>query len=126
VVEPPDHLEILTAGQNLVDRGELACEADLAADTERIGGDVAAEHNRTTRLRHEQRRERAHERRLAGAVRAQQREHVAPGRDQIEAVERDDLAARKMRTAEVTNAPLALRVRFGAQTVAAPPYRSRS
>jgi hypothetical protein len=44
VVEHAHHLQVLAPGEDLVDRRELAGQADLPAHAERVGDDVPAEH----------------------------------------------------------------------------------
>jgi hypothetical protein len=71
-------LEVLPAGQAPVEAA-LAAEddPDLRAHEPRPGDDVVAEHRRATGRWHEHGREDLHERRLAGAVRAEQPVHFA-------------------------------------------------
>ena len=71
-VEPADHLEVLAAGERGVDRGELPGQADQRAHARRVAQDVAAEHPRAAGIGPQQRGEHAHERGLAGAVRAEE------------------------------------------------------
>ena len=80
VVEPADHLEVLEAGQVLVDGGVLAGEPDALADLRGLADDVEARDARRAAVRREQRRQDPDRGRLAGAVRAEQPED-GPGLD---------------------------------------------
>ena len=94
VVEAPDHLEVLEAGEVLVDRGVLAGEPDARAQRRRLLDDVEARDARAARVGLEQRGEDAHGGRLAGAVGAEQAEDGALARLQVDPVERDDVPVR--------------------------------
>ena len=72
VVEPPDHLEVLEAGQILVDGGVLAGEPDLLANAGASRTTSKPTTPRRPGIRSQQRREDADRRRLAGSVRAEQ------------------------------------------------------
>src|SRR5205085_2871400 len=74
VVQPPDHLEVLEAGEVLVHGGGLPCEADHVAEPLRILHDVVARNRRSAAIGTEQRGQDPHGRRLAGSVRAEQAE----------------------------------------------------
>ena len=85
--EPAEEDEILVAGQVLVDRGELPGEADPAAHRVGIGDHVEPEHAGAAAVGLEQRREHAHDRGLAGAVRAQEPVDRAAADDEVDAVD---------------------------------------
>ena len=91
-VQPPDHLQVLAPGELLIHGGELAREADAAADRKRRRDDVVAEHARAAGGRWQQRGQDAHERRLAGAVGPEQPEHGARRDREVEAVQGDHVA----------------------------------
>ena len=74
VAQPGDQHQVLPAGEHLVDRGELAGQADRLAHVAGIRGDVEAVDRGGARVGLQQRREDPHQRGLAGAVRAEQRE----------------------------------------------------
>jgi hypothetical protein len=80
--------EVLTAGQVLVDRGELPGQADPSADAMGLADDVVAEHDGATGIGTEQRREEPHHRRLAGAVGPEQAVDAATTDAEIDAPER--------------------------------------
>jgi hypothetical protein len=69
--QPAEQDQVLAAGEVLVDRRELAGEADEPADVIRLCDDVLAEHARGPAVRAQQRREDPDRRGLAGAVRSQ-------------------------------------------------------
>ena len=78
VVEAADHLEVLEAGQVLVDGRVLAGQADAGAQRSRLldgveSGDAGGRRRRLSRVVED-----AHRGRLAGAVRAEQSEHASP------------------------------------------------
>src|SRR5262245_66482777 len=77
VVEPPDHLEVLEAGEVLVDRRVLACEPYLRAERIRVAHNVEPGHPRLPRIGLEQRRQDPDGGGLAGPVRAEQAEDAA-------------------------------------------------
>lgn len=72
LVELTDHLQVLTAGQILVDRGELAGEPDRAADVVGSLQYVDARHDRPAAVRPEQSRQDTYGGRLAGPVGAEE------------------------------------------------------
>ena len=76
-VQLPHHLEVLAPRERLVDRCVLACEAEQPSRVLRSRDDVDAVDARRARVGDQQRREHADDRRLAGAVRAEQPEHGA-------------------------------------------------
>src|SRR6185369_3508055 len=87
-----DHLEVLEAGQVLVDRGALPGETDAVAELLGVLHDVEAVDLGFTRSRQQQRGEDADARGLAGAVGSQQSSD-RPGIDlEIDALQRLDLA----------------------------------
>ena len=88
VVQAPDHLEVLQAGQVLVDRGVLSGEPDDVPQLLRVTDDVVSRHGGVTRVRVEEGREDPHNRGLARAVRPEQSEHRARLDVQVHTVER--------------------------------------
>ncbi len=68
VVEPADHLEVLEAGQVLVDGGVLPGKTDVLADAGRIADDVEADDARRALVRSQQCCEDSNCRGFAGAV----------------------------------------------------------
>ena len=74
VEESPEHLEVLTPGQQLVDGSELAGQSDLLADGRRLLCDVVAEDLGSARIRRDERGKDPDEGGLARAVRAEQPE----------------------------------------------------
>jgi hypothetical protein len=87
-VQPPDHLQVLLAGQVLVDRGVLTGEPDGRADLAGLADHVQADDLGPPRVRRQQRAEDAHDRRLAGAVGPEQAQHGALGDGEVDPVER--------------------------------------
>ena len=83
-IQPPEQVQVLAAGDVLVDRGQLAGEADVPADLVGIAHDVVAEHPRAAAVRAQQRREHLDDRGLAGAVGAQHRQHLAGAHGQVD------------------------------------------
>ena len=79
--------QVLAAGQVLVDRRELAGEADEAAHGVGLGDDVVAEHAGAAGVRAQQRGEHADRRRLAGAVGAEHAVDGAGGDREVDAVD---------------------------------------
>ena len=92
MVEAPDHLEVLEAGEVLVDGGVLACETDPLAHALRLGDDVEPEHARRAAVGMEQRRQDPDGGGLAGAVRPEQPEDGARIDGQIDVAQRMDVA----------------------------------
>ena len=92
VVEPPDHLEVLEAGEVLVDRRVLPGQADAGAQQRRVTHDVEPADLGAPAVGHEQGGQDADARGLAGAVGAEQPEHGAVWDRQVDAVERQHLA----------------------------------
>src|SRR5207253_207363 len=92
VVEPPDHLEVLEAGQVLVDGGVLAGEPDSLAHLWGVAHHVEARDARGAVFGQQQGRQDANGRRLAGAVRAEQPEDTARLDAEIDAAKRVDVA----------------------------------
>ena len=66
--QPAEQDEVLAAGEVLVDRGELAGQADERPHLVGLGDDVVAQHPRAAGVRPQQRGEHADRRRLAGTV----------------------------------------------------------
>ena len=94
VVEAAHHLEVLLAGQVLVDGRVLAGQPDVRAQPGRIPHHVEARDLRRAAVGRQQRREDAHRGRLAGAVGTEQSQHRARGRAQVDAAQRLDVAVR--------------------------------
>jgi len=92
VVQPADHLEVLEAGQVLVDGRVLAREADVRAQPRGFADDVEPRDAGRARVGPEQRREDADARRLAGAVRAEKPEDASGLDAQVDVAERLDVA----------------------------------
>jgi hypothetical protein len=86
--QPPEHLEVLTAGQQLVHRRELTGQREQLAHARRLGHHVVAEQLGPPCIRFEQRHQDADERCLAGAVRAEQTEHLTLRNLEVDAGER--------------------------------------
>ena len=80
-----DQHEVLTAGEHLVDGGELAGQADRLAHVARVRGDVEAVDRRGARVGLQQRRQDADQCGLARPVRAEQGEDAAPGHLEVDA-----------------------------------------
>ena len=93
LVEASEHPEVLAAGEVLVDGCVLAGEPDQAPHCLGLTRDVEPRDGRPAGVGTEQRRENAHGRGLARAVRAEQPEHRAFPHLEIDAVERPHLAA---------------------------------
>jgi len=77
MVEEPDELEVLPAGQQFIDGRELAGQTDHRPQPARVVDDVAARHVRPAAVGLQQGGQNSHQRRLARAVGSQQREHLA-------------------------------------------------
>jgi hypothetical protein len=92
VVEAPDHLEVLEAGQVLVNGGVLSGEADVRAQSGALVEDVEAGDAGRAVVGTEERREDAHGRRLAGAVRPQEPEDGPAVDAEVDAAQRVDVA----------------------------------
>ena len=88
---PLEH-QVLAARAELVDAGVLRDVADRAADGARLAQHVVAADRRRARVGMRQRHEHAHGRRLAGAVRAEQPEHLALAHAERDAVQCLDVA----------------------------------
>jgi hypothetical protein len=87
LVEEPHELEVLPAREQLIDRGELPRQTDPRTQARCVGNHVAAGHPRASAVRAQQRDEDAHEGCLAGAVWAQQSQHLALIHEQVEVSE---------------------------------------
>ena len=90
VVELPDHLEVLEAGQVLVDGRVLAGEPDLGPQRGRVAHDVEAGDARAARVGLEQGGEDPHRGGLAGPVGAEQAEDAARTSREVHAAEGAD------------------------------------
>ena len=87
VVEVPDHLEVLAAGQVLVDGGVLAGQSDQAPDQAGLFGHVMSEHPGPPAVGPEDGGQNPHRGGLPGAVGSEQTEHGAFGDGEAHAVE---------------------------------------
>ena len=85
-------VEVLVHGEVVVERELLAHVADALADLLALGRHVEPEHRRAARRRREQAAEDADQRRLAGAVRAEQAVDAARVHLEVHAVERGEVA----------------------------------
>ena len=92
MVEAADHLQVLEAGQVLVDGRVLAREPDVLANLGRVADDVEARDPRRALVGVEQRGQDPDRGRLAGAVRAEQPEDAARLDAQIDAAKGLDVA----------------------------------
>ena len=94
VVQIGHQAEVLFAGEQRVNGRKLTCDADRRSHAVRIGSGVEACYPHLTGVGRDQRGEDPHDRRLAGAVRAEQREDGARRNGEIDAVERHRLLER--------------------------------
>ena len=101
MVEVGHQAQVLLARELAVDRRDLAGEADQAADRVGLAHDVEARDPDLAGVGGDQRREDVDDRRLAGPVRAEQREHRALGDVEVDAVEDDLLAERLAEAADL-------------------------
>ena len=85
--QPPEHLQVLAGGQDLVHSGVLTRQTDTAAHLAGLARHVMASDAGTAAVEPDQGAQDAHGRRLARAVRAEQTEDGAAGHRQIEAVQ---------------------------------------
>jgi hypothetical protein len=92
VVQAADHLEVLEAGQVLVDGGVLAREPDVPADLRRLAHDVEAGDPRGALVRPEERREDPDRGRLPGAVGPEEAEDHPSLDPEVDAPKRLDVA----------------------------------
>jgi hypothetical protein len=88
VVQPPDELEVLPAGELLLNGRRLAGQADRAAHRGRRADDVVAVHQGPSGVRQQQRGHDAHGGRLARAVRPEEAEHRPVRNGQVDAAQR--------------------------------------
>ena len=86
-VEPADHLEVLAAGQQLIEGGVLAGQADAAADLVRVLEDIEPGDLGAAGIGFGEGREDADERGFAGAVGAEHAEDLAFGHGDADAAE---------------------------------------
>ena len=93
-VQAADQLEVLAAGQQLVERRGLAGEAEQTAGGRRLPAHVYATDAHCAAVRDEQRGENPHQGRLAGAVRSQKTKDLALADPERHPVERPSLAER--------------------------------
>jgi hypothetical protein len=92
-IEPADHLDVLPAGEVVVNGGGLARQADPGAHARRVGAHVDAGDAGGARVRCQQGGEDPDESGLAGAVGAQQGMDGPGPHGQAQLVQRTDLAA---------------------------------
>ena len=92
VVEAPDHVQVLPAGEVLVDRGVLTSQPDHPAYVVGVAGHVDARHGRPAGGGLEQGGEDADGGGLAGAVGPEQAVHGAVGDGEVDAVDGLDVA----------------------------------
>jgi hypothetical protein len=92
--QPAEQDQVLAAGQVLVDRGELAGQADQRPDGVRLLDDVVAEHAGRAGVGPDQRREDADGGGLACAVRAQHAVDRSRPDGEVDPVDRARLAER--------------------------------
>jgi hypothetical protein len=85
-------LQVLLAGQQLVQRGELAGDPDRSAQLVGVRAQVVAGQSQVAGVGGEQNRQDPHDCRLAGAVRPEQREDRAFGDRDVDVVEHQRLA----------------------------------
>jgi len=85
--QPAEQDEVLPGGQVVVDRGELAGQADEPAHGVGLGHDVVPEHPRAARVGTQERGEHPDRRRLAGAVGPEHAVHGAALDGQVDAVD---------------------------------------
>ena len=90
--EPRGEEEVLLDGQQPVHAGLLEQQPQAAADRRLVGDDVVAEDARRAARGREQGGQQQHRRGLAGAVGAEQADQAGPRHDEVERVERPDLA----------------------------------
>src|SRR5262249_48640747 len=84
VVPEPDELEVLAAGEKLVDGGVLSREPNHRAERGGVGDDVVARYSSATSIWPEECRQDPDERRLPRTVRAEQRQHFALGDEEVD------------------------------------------
>jgi hypothetical protein len=94
VIQAPDELEVLAAGQLLLDRSRLAGQSDRAADRSRLAHHISSVHQRAALVRQQQRRQDAHRGGLARAVRAKDAENRSAWHDQVDPAQRVHVAER--------------------------------
>jgi hypothetical protein len=94
VVQVRHQQQVLLAGEQLVDRGELAGDADHLADRVGLPGQVVAGDPDLAAVGADQRGQDLHRGGLAGAVGAEQREDGSFGDLQVDAVQRERVAVR--------------------------------
>jgi hypothetical protein len=92
VVEVGHQPQVLLTGEHVVDRRELAGDADRGPHAVRIVAHVAARHSHLARVGWDQGGQDPHDRRLARPVGPEQREDRALGHGEIDPAEHDDLA----------------------------------
>jgi hypothetical protein len=92
--QPGDHAQVLGAGEHAVHRGLLRRQADRGTHLVRRARHVVAGHAGRACVGGEERGEDADGGRLPRAVRAEQREHLAPAHAQVQAVQDAGVAER--------------------------------
>ena len=88
VVQPPDDLQVLPAGELLLDGGRLAGQPDGAADRGRLAHDVMALDHRPAAVGQQQRGQDPHRGGLPGAVGAEHAEHRPARHRQVDTARR--------------------------------------
>ena len=86
-MQPTDQLQVLAAGQQVLDGDLLHGEADPPPDGAGLRGDIETQHARPTGGRPKERGQDADRRRLAGAVGPQEGEELTPFDGHVDAVE---------------------------------------
>ena len=86
-LEAGEEDEVLGGGEQLVDRGVLAGDAEQLADDVRLAADVDAEDGRLARVDRQQGREHLEHGGLAGAVGAEHAEDLAAAHGQVDGVD---------------------------------------
>src|SRR3954447_13957461 len=119
--------QVLLAGEEVVDGGELAGHADRRAHGVRLLADVVPRHPELAGVGADQRREDLHHRRLARAVRAEQGVDGARRDVEVDAVEHDmvleglaEAADRDHDALPITMSPIVVRARTRTVSVAGP------
>ena len=98
VEQPAEHLQVLPAGEDLVDRGVLAGETDAPPHLEWSADDVEPADHRTSAVRPDEGGEDPHGSRLASAVGAEQSVDRAVRNREVEAVQGALLAVALLQT----------------------------
>ena len=94
VIQPPDDLQVLLAGELLLDGGRLAGQPDRPADRGRVAHHVIALDQRPPSVGKQQRGQDPHRRGLPRPVRTEHAEHRPAGHGKIDTAQRVHLAER--------------------------------